>query len=263
MTDSPAFTRRTLLTLGAATLLAGCTTEPAAPAAAPSWVGGTPAPSAPPASSAPPAPSDCPTYPDVLAKPGDPQQYLPCNGSDIALTIDDGPHPVWTPKVLALLERLDIQATFCVVGENVAAHPDLVARMVDGGHQIANHTFTHPMDLATLAPAKIRSQIGRGTDAILAAGGARPRLFRAPGGNWSAAIMTACAADELRPIDWSIDTKDWSRPGVDAIVETIARTRPGAIILDHDGGGNRQQTVDALGIALPRLLDEGYRFIHP
>jgi peptidoglycan/xylan/chitin deacetylase (PgdA/CDA1 family) len=250
--------RRALLTLGAAALLPGCATTAAqAPEGQQSG---------PRSQSPSPSPAAvCPTNPEVVAKPGNPQQYLPCEGTDIALTIDDGPHPVWTPKVLDVLARLDIQATFCVVGSNVANHPGLAARIVDGGHQIANHTNTHPMNLATLTPAQIRAEIERADDAIRAAGGGQsPRLFRAPGGTWSSSIIAACRAAELRPLDWSVDTKDWTRPGVESIVRTIeSQTRPGSIILDHDGGGNRRQTVDALAIALPRLLDAGYRFVQP
>ncbi len=277
-TASPApLARRTLFTLGAASLLAGCAaTATPKPAAAPSpTAGGTsplpdasPSPSTPP-SWRPPAPNKplpgvCPSNADVLHKPGNPLQYLPCNGTDIALTIDDGPHPTWTPKVLALLARHRIHATFCMIGQNAAAHPDLVAAVLDGGHHIANHTYTHPMNLPALTAAQIRAEIGRTSDAITAAGGSHPRLFRAPGGTWSTAIVAACTAAGMRPLDWSVDTRDWSLPGVAHIVQTIlTRTHPGAIILDHDGGGNRQQTVDALTIALPRLIDAGYHFTQP
>jgi peptidoglycan/xylan/chitin deacetylase (PgdA/CDA1 family) len=201
----------------------------------------------------------------VLKKPGDPLQYLPCEGTNIALTIDDGPHPEWTPQVLALLARYDIRATFCMIGQNAAAYPALVGQVIDGGHHVANHTFTHPLDLTILTPAQIRAEVERATDAIVAGnGGVRPRLFRAPGGSWSLPVISACTSAGMRPLDWSVDPRDWSRPGVRHIVTTIlTKTRPGSIILDHDGGGNRQQTVEALGIALPRLLDAGYHFTQP
>jgi len=209
-------------------------------------------------------PAACPTASGVQAKPGNPQQYLRCSGTNIALTIDDGPHPTWTPKVLALLARHNVRVTFCVIGRNVAAHPDLVKRIVDGGHQIANHTFTHPLDLTTLTADQVTTEIHRAGEAIADAGGKPARLFRAPGGNWSTQVVAACTAAGLRPLDWSVDPRDWSLPGVPHIVDTIlSKTRPGAIILDHDGGGNRAQTIQALDIAIPRLLDAGYRFIQP
>ena len=261
-------TRRALLTLGAAALLPACaSTHATAGPAQPASTAPSPAAAPSPSPSAPgrPVPGVCPTSADVLHKPGNPLQYLPCDGTDIALTIDDGPHPVWTPKVLALLARYDIKATFCMIGQNVAAHPDLAARVVDGGHHIANHTYTHPMNLTALAPAQIRAEIERTSTTIATAGGApSPRLFRAPGGTWSTPVIAACTNAGMRPLDWSVDTRDWSLPGVAHIVDTIlTRTHPGAIILDHDGGGNRAQTVQALTIALPRLLDAGYHFTQP
>jgi len=269
--------RRALLTLGAAALVSGCGT---ATTAQPSWQERTrpkgaasarPAPSraagsAPPWNGPLPAaaqPGVCPPAADVIVKPGT-EQYLPCNGTDIALTIDDGPHPTWTPKVLAVLARHGIRATFCMVGENVARNRDLVARVTDAGHQIANHTYTHPMDLAKQARTRIDEQITRTTELLTTAEGQAPALFRAPGGAWSPRILAACRAAGLRPLDWSVDTVDWSRPGVRSIAEAIlTKTRSGSIILNHDGGGNRAQTVEALGIALPRLIDAGYHFILP
>jgi peptidoglycan/xylan/chitin deacetylase (PgdA/CDA1 family) len=202
--------------------------------------------------------------PGVVQRPGGPQHYLPCHGTDIALTIDDGPDPTYTPQILDLLARYRITATFCMIGSRAAAQPTLVARVAAAGHHIANHTYTHPLNLPTLAPAQIHDQIARTSDALTRLAGTRPTLFRAPGGNWSPTVLAACAAAGLRPLDWSVDPRDWSLPGVPHIVQVIlTQTRPGSIILDHDGGGNRQQTVEALGIALPRLIDAGYTFTQP
>jgi peptidoglycan-N-acetylglucosamine deacetylase len=207
----------------------------------------------------------CPAVPGVVQKPGGPQHYLPCQGTNIALTIDDGPDPEWTPQILALLARHQISATFCMIGRRAATYPNLVAAVIGGGHHIANHTFTHPLPFNHLTAPQVRAEIDRTTDVIIAAsGGHRPTLFRAPGGEWSPTSLAACAAAGLHPLDWSVDPRDWSRPGVPHIVDTIlTQTRPGAIILDHDGGGNRQQTLDALTIALPRLIDAGYHFTQP
>jgi peptidoglycan-N-acetylglucosamine deacetylase len=193
-----------------------------------------------------------------------PQQHVPCGAADIALTIDDGPSPTWTPPILDLLARLDIRATFCVVGRQAAAHPSLVADVAAAGHQIANHTYTHRF-LRDASPGRISTEITRATEAIAAAtGGRRPRLFRAPGGEWSPAVLAECAARGLRPLDWSVDPRDWSRPGASSIITTIlTRTVPGAIILEHDGGGDRSQTLQALTRVLPGLLDSGYRFVQP
>jgi peptidoglycan/xylan/chitin deacetylase (PgdA/CDA1 family) len=182
----------------------------------------------------------------------------------VALTIDDGPDPEWTPQVLALLQRLDIRATFCVIGRQAHLHPDLVAAVAGAGHLVANHTYTHRF-LASATRERIRSEIGRANDAVAAAtGGHRPTLFRAPGGEWTHAVLAECAAAGLHPLGWSVDPRDWSRPGTTSIVRTLlGKTVPGSIILEHDGGGNRSQTLQALTVALPRLLDAGFRFVQP
>jgi peptidoglycan/xylan/chitin deacetylase (PgdA/CDA1 family) len=128
---------------------------------------------------------------------------------------------------------------------------------------IVNHTWDHA-DLSRLSAARTRTEIAQATAEIHAATGKVPRMFRAPYGTWTPAALDYCAREKLTPLDWSVDPRDWSRPGVGAIVSTImATTRTGSIILEHDGGGDRSQTVAALKIAIPRLLDEGYRFTVP
>jgi peptidoglycan/xylan/chitin deacetylase (PgdA/CDA1 family) len=188
-----------------------------------------------------------------------PEYYVHAGAKVIALTLDDGPSAVYTPQVLALLQQYKISATFCMVGRLVAANRSLVSEVVAAGHTIVNHTWDHA-DQSKLTLAQIRSQISRASDA-LASVGVRPAIFRAPYGAWSHAVYEACAAADLRPLDWSVDPRDWSRPGVDTIVSRIlAATRTGSIILEHDGGGDRSQTVAALKIVLPKLLEGGYRF---
>jgi len=269
--------RRLLLAVGALALLDACTPSISThwqaaltPTELPGDSHPEPSPSSPspsPSSSwqiptpATPTPGVCPTVAGVVQRPGGPQHYLPCSGTNIALTIDDGPDPRWTPQILALLARYQIHATFCVIGRHATTYPDLIRAIIAGGHQIANHTQTHPIPLTRLPPTGIAAQLAQATDAITAAGAPHPTLFRAPGGAWSPAVLAACTTAGMRPLDWSVDPRDWSRPGVPHIVDTIlTKTRPGSIILDHDGGGNRQQTIDALTIALPRLIDAGYHF---
>jgi peptidoglycan/xylan/chitin deacetylase (PgdA/CDA1 family) len=262
--------RRFVLALGAAALLTGCAPEDSGRSdgghvlARPSpSVSMSPAWQPPPAN--PPVAGVCPTVPGIVDKPGAPQHYLPCHGTDIALTIDDGPDAEWTPQVLDLLERLAVKATFCMIGKKAAANPGIVRAVIDGGHHIANHTFTHPENLHKLPDPQVKDEIGKAMDAITAAsGGHRPTLFRSPGGAWSPTVLQECAAQAVRPLDWSVDPRDWSRPGVQHIATTIlTHTHPGSIILEHDGGGNRAQTIQALRLALPRLLDAGYHFVQP
>jgi len=181
----------------------------------------------------------------------------------IALTIDDGPSPVYTPQVLRLLDRYRVTATFSMIGLQVAADPGLVREVAAAGHRIANHTWSH-LDLAVMPPVVIADHINRATGAIHQATGQVPTLFRAPYGAWSPAVLQHCAQTGMTPLDWSVDPRDWSRPGVASVVSNIMRnTRTGSIILEHDGGGNRAQTVAALKIVLPRLLAAGYHFTTP
>jgi peptidoglycan/xylan/chitin deacetylase (PgdA/CDA1 family) len=195
--------------------------------------------------------------------PRQPVFYLDDGPKVIALTIDDGPNPVYTPQVLRILEKYGVQATFSMVGENVSSYPAIAREVAAAGHTIINHTWDHAK-LTALSPSRQQAEIARATEAIHAATGVHPRMFRAPYGAWSRAALAYCASERLIPLDWSVDPRDWSRPGVSEIVSTIMRTtRSGSIILEHDGGGNRAQTVAALKIVLPRLIGEGYRFAVP
>ena len=181
----------------------------------------------------------------------------------IALTIDDGPSPVYTPQVLRLLARYRITATFSMIGIEAQAYPAVAREVADAGHLIVNHTWTH-LDLQWLPPALVTEQMTRAADAIHAATGRVPGLFRAPYGAWSPFVLAQCARTGLTPLGWSVDPRDWSRPGVPSIVTNIMRnTHAGSIILEHDGGGNRAQTVAALKIVIPRLLAAGYHFRAP
>ena len=181
----------------------------------------------------------------------------------IALTIDDGPSPVYTPQVLRLLNKYQVIATFSMIGLEVDAHPAVAREVAAAGHKIINHTWSH-LNLAYQSPVVIADQINRATGAIHHATSQVPAMFRAPYGAWSPAVLQQCAQTGMTPLAWSVDPRDWSRPGVPSIVGNIMRnTKSGSIILEHDGGGNRSQTVAALKIVLPRLLAEGYRFTTP
>jgi peptidoglycan-N-acetylglucosamine deacetylase len=197
------------------------------------------------------------------AAPEQPMYYVDDGPKVIALTIDDGPSPVYTPQVLQILERYGITASFSMIGENVTYYPGVAREVAAAGHTIVNHTWNHA-DLTSMGTAQVRGEIGQATDAIHTATGKSPALFRAPYGAWSKAVLNYCASEKLTPLDWSVDPQDWARPGVSKIVNTIMRTtQTGSIILEHDGGGNRAETVAALQIVIPRLLEEGYRFTIP
>jgi peptidoglycan-N-acetylglucosamine deacetylase len=206
-------------------------------------------------------PSRATPAPPPPAVPGRPQ-YFVAGAKAIALTLDDGPDPRWTPPLLALLGRYQISATFSVVGAQAVRYPELVRAIAAEGHTLSNHTYTHP-DLAKLPRDQVRAQIEQASEAIArASGGPAPHLFRAPYGAWSPDIFALCAQMGLHPVDWSVDPRDWSRPGVSRISKIIlSKTRPGSIILEHDGGGDRAQTVAALRDVLPRLKAAGYHFV--
>jgi peptidoglycan/xylan/chitin deacetylase (PgdA/CDA1 family) len=184
-------------------------------------------------------------------------------GQAVALTIDDGPHPEWTPRMLDLLARHRIRATFFLIGARVRERPDLARRILAAGHVLGNHSMSHPQPFAALPAPSVRTEIAAGQREIEDATGVEPRLFRAPGGNWSRDVLRATAESGLVPVDWTVNPSDWRSPGVDRITRSLCRGRAGHVLLCHDGGGDRSQTVAALETALPRLLDRGLRFVTP
>lgn len=197
------------------------------------------------------------------AKAAEPVYYIDDGPKTVALTIDDGPSPVYTPQVLKLLDKYRITASFSMIGRNAATYPAIAREVARAGHLIVNHTWDHS-DLAPMKAVAVRDEITRATEAIHQATGDVPRIFRAPYGAWSPTVLDYCASNGLTALDWSVDPRDWSMPGTAEIVDNImANTRTGSIILEHDGGGNRAETVAALKIVIPRLLDEGYRFRTP
>lgn len=182
----------------------------------------------------------------------------------VALTFDDGPDPRYTPRVLELLRAHGAVATFCVVGRQVDAHADLVRAIADAGMRLCDHSHSHDEALATRPPAQITGEIIGTRDAMWSATDVQVPYFRAPAGNWSPEVARVAAEGGMQPLGWTVDPRDWRRPGVDAIVATVQqKVRPGAVILLHDGGGNRDQTMAALEQLLPWLTAQGYRFVFP
>jgi peptidoglycan/xylan/chitin deacetylase (PgdA/CDA1 family) len=179
----------------------------------------------------------------------------------VALTIDDGPHPVWTPKILRLLDRYHVPALFCMIGNQVLGHEPVARTVARAGHQLANHTWSHPAALAGKPPALVRKQIAQAQEKIHDTTGHAPKLFRSPGGDWSSTVLREAAHAGLVPLDWSADPRDWSRPGAAAIERSLLAARPGQILLCHDGGGDRSQTYTALSRAIPALTARGFRFV--
>ncbi|MEU6339463.1 polysaccharide deacetylase family protein [Streptomyces sp. NPDC046977] len=187
-------------------------------------------------------------------------------GKSVALTFDDGPDPTWTPKVLQVLAAHHAKATFCEIGPNAAAHPDLVKRISAAGHRLCNHSVHHDEAQSGKSAAYNRHEIVDAQQEISRAAGNGDRLwyYRAPGGDFSPAIRAIAAGHGMRPLGWTVDSEDWRRPGVDSILKNVnTELKPGGIILMHDGGGDRSQTVQALETLLDRLDAAGYTYTFP
>jgi peptidoglycan/xylan/chitin deacetylase (PgdA/CDA1 family) len=183
----------------------------------------------------------------------------------VNITIDDGPDPVWTPRVLHVLRDNGVKATFCMVGTQAQAHPDLVRAVVAAGHRLCDHTVAHDTGMDHKSQAYQSQQILDAERMITkASGGVRPMYYRAPGGAFTPYSRGLAASHGMRPLGWNVDTKDFERPGTAAIVATVhAEVSNGPTILFHDAGGDRSQTVAALREVLPWLRQQGYSFGFP
>ena len=179
------------------------------------------------------------------------------SGGVVYLTIDDGPHPTYTPQMLDILARHSARATFFVLGSLAEKHPDLIGRIVAEGHTVANHSWNH-QNLAGLPRSSFDDTVGR-TQAVL--GDHATPCLRPPYGSIDAFTREWAAVLGLELVLWTVDTNDWRRPGAQAIAESITRgATDKAIVLMHDAGGNRTQTVAGLELAMERLSGRGLQF---
>jgi peptidoglycan/xylan/chitin deacetylase (PgdA/CDA1 family) len=177
----------------------------------------------------------------------------------IAMTFDDGPSSENTPRLLEMLKQRNIKATFFLIGENAAANPDLVRRILAEGHEIGNHSWTHPQ-LSKLSDDRVTTEITKTQGAIKDASGYTPTLLRPPYGAITARQREWIENQfGLNIILWSVDPLDWKRPGASVITQRIlSQVRPGAIILSHD---IHKQTIDAMPATLDGLISKGYKFV--
>jgi peptidoglycan/xylan/chitin deacetylase (PgdA/CDA1 family) len=181
------------------------------------------------------------------------------DGPYIAMTFDDGPSATLTPKLLDLLAAHHIKATFFVIGENVAQHPDIIARAAREGHEIANHSWSHP-NLAKLSDESVRRQLWRTDDAIKSASGTRPTLLRPPYGSITEREKR-WIHDEFgyQIVLWDVDPYDWKRPGPVVVRNRILQeTRPGSIVLSHD---IHPGTIEAMPSTFDALQAKGFKFV--
>lgn len=181
------------------------------------------------------------------------------SGNYIAMTYDDGPHPVNTPRLLDMLAARNIKATFYVIGNAVNQNPGVLRRTVAEGHEIGNHTQTHPL-LSRLGDSQLRQEMQRCEDSIGRAAGIRPRTMRPPyGGLLQRQRQLVLNEFGYPTILWSVDPLDWKRPGASVVTSRIVSgTTPGGIVLAHD---LHSQTIDAMPQTLDGLLRRGFKFV--
>ncbi|WP_328471683.1 polysaccharide deacetylase family protein [Actinoplanes sp. NBC_00393] len=178
----------------------------------------------------------------------------------VALTFDDGPSP-YTPQVLDILRRNRVKATFCLLGNNVGDYRRTVRRIVREGHRICNHSRDHA-DFTKLSRTAARDNVERAQRKIRKAAGRSPKTFRFPYGASDPAARAVVRGEGLRILGWTVDTRDWQGPPAPTITRRAVRdTRPGAVILMHDGGGDRRPTVASLPNTIRKLKAKGYVFV--
>lgn len=200
-----------------------------------------------------------PVFGRVLAR-------LPAGGRRVALTFDDGPNPVATPRILDVLEREQVHATFFMLGRHVERWPLLARRVIDDGHQPGNHGYHH-RKLHFRGPAYVRLDLALGTDAIEQATSRRPAHFRAPHGFRSPWVSRIARELGQRTVGWTLGVWDSDRPGADEITgRAVDGCRAGTILLLHDGdgydaAGDRTQTADALPQIIAGLRARGFQFV--
>lgn len=187
-------------------------------------------------------------------------------GKAVNLTIDDGPEPVWTLKVLDILKKYEAKATFCIIGSRAKEYPELVKKVVAAGHRLCDHSVDHNTEMDRRPEPYQRQQVLDAQQMILAAAGpgAKVLYYRAPGGAFTPYSREVAASHGMRPLGWNVDTRDWTNPGTQKIIDTAERDlHEGPTVLFHDGGGNRGQTAAALDTFIPWLKSHGYTFGYP
>lgn len=175
----------------------------------------------------------------------------------VALTFDDGPDPIDTPAILDILSKKHVRATFFVLGDAAQSYPNLLKRLKNEGHEIGNHSYSHDYQ-----QRRMIEEINKTDKVIFAATGIHSYFYRPPGGIISNSQLKSIKLNGQIVALWSVDSKDWQNPGVKQIVINVQKTVfPGAIVLLHDGGYQRSQTVNALGPIIDSLQAKGYRFV--
>jgi peptidoglycan/xylan/chitin deacetylase (PgdA/CDA1 family) len=181
-----------------------------------------------------------------------------------ALTFDDGPDVYYTTKILDILSKNKIRATFFIVGQRAEKHPEIIKRIVNDGHTIGNHSWDHP-DLNKLTPEKVKFELDQTSNLLCSITGFQTHLFRPPYGAASQSVVNELASMGYKVIDWSVDTRDWAGTPPAIIMEYVKKElKPGGIILEHCAGGkndNLDNTVKALPEIISYAKNQGYTFV--
>jgi peptidoglycan/xylan/chitin deacetylase (PgdA/CDA1 family) len=179
----------------------------------------------------------------------------------VALTFDDGPDPRWTPAVLQILKAENVKATFCTIGYLAQRHPELVKAEFDAGNTVCDHSMHHILTLPSRPHPQIVDEVLQAADVIRTITGQNPIFYRPPGGSLNQDIIDTAHQRGLRVLKWSVDPKDYTKPPAPAILARVtAKVGPGAVILLHDGGGDRSQTVGMLKQLIDELKHRGFTF---
>jgi len=179
----------------------------------------------------------------------------------IALTFDDGPHGKYTPEILDILKEYNIKATFFVVGNNCREHPEIVLRILNDGHEIGNHTYSHP-SLVKIKSDELVTEIIKTEDVLYELWEYVPKLFRPPEGVVGPTINKVLSRLDYTAVLWSVDTRDWKRLSSEKIADTVlSNVKSGDIILCHDFISPKSNTPEALRLFIPELISRGYDFV--
>ncbi|MDP4127152.1 MAG: polysaccharide deacetylase family protein [Bacillota bacterium] len=183
----------------------------------------------------------------------------PEDKNQVALTFDDGPNPEYTPQILAVLDRYHVKATFFMVGEMARQYPGVVREVADQGNEVADHTMTHP-EAPKVDSQGLMQEVGGAAQLLERISGRKVHYFRPPYGYFDVAYFQTCRDNNMDVVLWSIVPRDWEQPPAEVIVRRVAsEIRPGAIVLLHDGGGNRRQTVKALPLIIEAIQAKGLK----
>lgn len=199
--------------------------------------------------------------PCAAARSGEVYRSVRTDQRVIALTFDDGPHPVRTPAILAVLKEYGVRATFFMIGENIGYYRAAAEQVAREGHEIGNHTDTHPhlskTDDQTLAGELLRTE-----EKIRSLTGETPRVFRPPEGSCPSGLGSLAAERGYSVILWTVDTRDWAGVSAGEIERTVMKNvREGSILLFHDYTSAKSHTVEALRRVIPWLIEKGYSFV--